>query len=505
MNNNKFPWFILLGFILLKFILQYFAVSPVYELHRDEFLHLDQANHLQWGYPSVPPFSSWQALIIKWLGNGIFWVRFFPALAGALTIWVVWETVKLLEGTLYAAIIACCCLLFSALLRLNILFQPNSFDIFFYTFIFFFIIRYIRTDKSINLYFLGLSIGFGILNKYNVGFLLIGLLIALPFTQQKKLFLKRDFWLAMLLALLLISPNIWWQFQNGLPVIWHMKTLEKTQLINVSRVDFLLEQLKFFFGALPFWLGGLLAILFYKPFKRYRIIAFAYLLTILLFVYLHGKGYYAIGLYPILFAFGAVYLDRTLSTKRTAWIKPVLIVANILLIVVFAQNLLPISSPAEIVAHKNVGEKLGAHRWEDGKEHPLPQDFADMLGWKEMASKADAAFSKIPVQERKNTLVICDNYGQTGAINYYSKKIKNAVSFSLDYIPWFPEIKNTQHVIRISEQPNHDYDTNFKNTLKIGEVENQYAREKGTVIYLLSYPDQFILQKLKYRLKADVE
>ncbi|KKX47100.1 hypothetical protein L950_0228290 [Sphingobacterium sp. IITKGP-BTPF85] len=25
--------------------------------------------------------------------------------------------------------------------------------------------------------------------------------------------------------------------------------------------------------------------------------------------------------------------------------------------------------------------------WEDGKEHQLPQDFADMLGWKELAKK----------------------------------------------------------------------------------------------------------------------
>ncbi len=365
-NNNKFPYYILVGIILLKFILQYFAVSPVYELHRDEFLHLDQANHLQWGYPSVPPFTSWQALIIKWLGNRVIWVRFFPALAGALTIWVVWETVKLLEGTLYAAIVASCCLLFSALLRLNILFQPNSFDILFYTLIFFFITRFIKTRENTNLYYLGLSIGFGLLNKYNVGFLLIGFLGALPFTQERKLLLNRDFWFAMLLALLIISPNIWWQFQNGLPVIWHMKTLEKTQLINVSRAGFLLEQIKFFFGAIPFWLGGLLAIIFYTPFKTYRIIALAYILTISLFVYLHGKGYYAIGLYPILIAFGAVYLDRILSIKRTAWIKPVLIGANILLIAAFAKNLLPISSPEEIVSRNNGSEKLGAHRWEDG-------------------------------------------------------------------------------------------------------------------------------------------
>ncbi|WP_346069745.1 hypothetical protein [Sphingobacterium siyangense] len=49
---------ILIGLILLKFIIQYQLISPIYELQRDEFLHLDQANHLAWGYLSVPPLTS---------------------------------------------------------------------------------------------------------------------------------------------------------------------------------------------------------------------------------------------------------------------------------------------------------------------------------------------------------------------------------------------------------------------------------------------------------------
>lgn len=34
---------ILTGFILLKFLLQYILISSGYDLHRDEYLHLDQA------------------------------------------------------------------------------------------------------------------------------------------------------------------------------------------------------------------------------------------------------------------------------------------------------------------------------------------------------------------------------------------------------------------------------------------------------------------------------
>ena len=33
-------------------------------------------------------------------------------------------------------------------------------------------------------------------------------------------------------------------------------------------------------------------------------------------------------------------------------------------------------------------QKLGLLRWEDSKDHLLPQDFADMLGWKKLVFKS---------------------------------------------------------------------------------------------------------------------
>src|SRR5215213_7147677 len=97
---------ILLLFILAKIILQYFLINPQYDLQRDEYLHLDQANHLAWGYISVPPVTSWISWIIKLLGNGVFWIKFFPAAFGALTLLLVWKTVEELGGSLFARVLA---------------------------------------------------------------------------------------------------------------------------------------------------------------------------------------------------------------------------------------------------------------------------------------------------------------------------------------------------------------------------------------------------------------
>ena len=38
-------------------------------------------------------------------------------------------------------------------------------------------------------------------------------------------------------------PNLLWQAGNGWPVVTHMRELAETQLVNVERIGFLLEQL----------------------------------------------------------------------------------------------------------------------------------------------------------------------------------------------------------------------------------------------------------------------
>ena len=158
---------ILFGFILLKFLLQYILISSDYDLQRDEYLHLDQGQHLAWGFQSVPPFTSWISYLIHLLGNSVFWIKFFPTLFGALTILIVWKAIEELNGNLFALILGATCILFSALLRLNTLYQPNSFDVLSWTAFYFIILKYFKTENT-NWLFIGAFVfAFGFLNKYN--------------------------------------------------------------------------------------------------------------------------------------------------------------------------------------------------------------------------------------------------------------------------------------------------------------------------------------------------
>ncbi|MEJ5994643.1 glycosyltransferase family 39 protein [Pedobacter sp. Du54] len=475
---------ILLGFIVVKIVLQYLVIHPIYDLQRDEFLHLDQAKHLAWGYHSIPPVTSWISWLILHLGNSYFWVKFFPALFGALTILVVWKTVESLKGSLYACILTATALTFSSLLRINMLYQPNSLDILCWTLVYYTFIRFIQTENYKWLYAMAISFAIGFLNKYNIAFCLLGLLPAILLSEQRKLFLKPQFYIALFIGLAIVSPNLTWQFQHDFPVLKHMKELQETQLVHVERMDFVKDQIMFFFSSLLIIIAGFISLFTYKTFKPYRIFFYAILFTLTLFIYLKAKGYYAIGLYPIFFAFGAVYISYLFRHGWKIYLRFVPIVIILLLFIPLLDRALPLKKPNEYFKE---GQQ---HTWEDGKKHPISQDFADMLGWQELARKVDSIYLMLPNKE--TIFVLCDSYGQAGAINYYTKvKGLKADSFTDDYINWVNLDREIKTVIRVKEVKNLTSTRDlslFNKVVGVGEIKNEYAREKGTQIILLSEP-----------------
>lgn len=437
-----------MGFILIKFILQYLLLDSGYDLHRDEYMHLDQAHHVAWGYISVPPVTSWFSYLIYLLGNTEFWVKFFPALFGALTLVLVWKAIEKLGGNLYAQSLAAICLIFSSLARLNILFHPNSFDILAWTFVYFSLLCFIRSGKNKWLYWLGIGIGFGFLNKYNIAFQVLGLIPALLLTSERKIFKNPHLYAAFGLAFLIALPNLIWQVQNDFPVLWHMRMLSQYQLVNVNRVDFINDQFFFFFGSIFILLLALISYFTYSPFRKYQVFFWATIFTLAIFTYFRAKGYYAIGLYPIHFAFGAMYLSYLLRKSWGNYLKPVAMIIPIGLFILAAPISYPIGNPEYLKGVQSRHPDLMENRWEDGEIHDLPQDFADMLGWKELAEKVDLAYAKAPADEY--TVIICDNYGQAGAINFYTQtKGLRAVTMNADYVNWIDLSREIKNVILV--------------------------------------------------------
>ena len=474
MNRHRL---ILFFAILVKLVLQFALVLPEYELHRDEFLHIDQGKHLAWGYVSVPPLTSWTSWLVLQFGAPELLVRLIPALWGAATLVLIYKMVKLLGGNAFALSLALSCAVFSGLMRLNMLYQPNSADVFFWTLLFYLLMAYSkwRTDKY--LYFTALAFAFGMLNKYNIAILALSLFAGLAVAGPRHIFFEKHLYLAAALALAILLPHLYWQFSNHFPVIAHMAELRETQLINVDRMDFIKDQILFFAGAIWVVAAGLIALS--RPESReFRFIPVAFVTALLLFTLMRAKGYYAVGLYPVLLAAGAVAFGKL----RNRVLRAALLIFPALLFAAIVDVAFPLRSAQFIAQNPGNYQKLGMLTWEDGKQHALPQDFADMLGWKELAQKVSAATNNLS----GSTLILCDNYGQAGAINYYAPG-RNAVSRNADYVNWFPRGK-IDHVIWVREAQNaHPRETlgKFRIVRRAGKIENPYARESGSTIYLL--------------------
>jgi hypothetical protein len=375
------------------------------------------------------------------------------------------------------------------LLKINTLYQPNSLDFLCWTLLFYTLLKYLKSKERRWLYYAALVFAVGFLNKYNIVFLLLGLIPALALTPQRKIFRDKNLYYAAALALILILPNLIWQVRNDFPVIWHMRTLSETQLVNVSRISFWREQTLFFAGTILVVLLGFVSFFTFPKFRPYRTFFYTYLFTMGIFTLFRAKGYYAIGIYPVFLAFGAVYLEHLLSGPKARWARIPVLLLPVLTFIPMYSLVLPVLSPEQIIAKKEQFDALGLTRWEDGQLHEIPQDYADMLGWRELAGLVDSAYTMI--DDKAHTLVHCDNYGEAGAINFYGHPYSEALSMNADYIKWYPldayEIRN---VILVSDPFDDDPERSrekkfFEEVIFIGEITHPYAREKGCRVHLL--------------------
>ncbi|MDR0792185.1 MAG: glycosyltransferase family 39 protein [Chitinophagaceae bacterium] len=492
LNNKRIIYF----FAVIKFIIPFVLIHSSFQLHRDEYLYLADAKHLAWGYLEMPPALALLGYASNLFTGSFYAVYVWTALFGALTLIVAGKIILELKGNVYAVVIGCLAFLTSAFLRINILFQPNFLDAFFWTLSCFYIIRLIHSNNKKYLYYLALCFALGFLSKYTIAFFILGFLCSVIFTPLRKWLLSKHFYLSMLLALLIVSPNIFWQYKHHFPVLHHMQLLQKYQLQYNSRIDFLLNQLLMFASSFYVWILGLWFLTINKTGRKYIAIAVIYFVVIGLLLWKNGKFYYAASLYPALLSAGSVYMERLLSSNKIKIIRWAIPVCMLLFAPLSLPITVPCFSPEKLEAfYKKIhAEKIGVLAWEERKNNPLPQDFADMLGWKEMAEKTAKVYRSLPDSVQQKTMVYGDNYGEAGALLFYRKKLGLPEIYSDDasFAFWLPDKFNYQYFLFVAHDmpaANDDFFNHFSKVEIKDSVTDKYAREFGAKIILYSFPD----------------
>jgi len=485
-SNTK--W--ILALAIIKFLLPYLLQSNYYEPQRDEFLYLAEGRHLAWGYMEVPPMLSIFAWLTDFFGGSIFWIKFWPNLFGAFTFILIAKMIDHLGGKWFAILLALFPFVFSGWLRMFFLFQPNAPEIFFDTLMVYGVFRFVQTSKDKWLYVIGIAIGLGLLSKYTVAFWTVSLLLGLCLFNARSVLANKHFYFSLLLAAFIFLPNFLWQYQHNFPVFFHMNELKETQLQYVSVLGFFSGQFLMYLPVFFVWIAGLIALIFVFQFRKFRSFAVAFIIYQLLMILFQGKDYYTAGTFTVLFAFGAYWLEQLTGGKKK-WLRPAMIVFSCGLGIILWPILLPVAKPASLSNYYEMIslKKTGGLRWEDHKDHPLPQDFADMLAWKEMTEKTEKAYGRLSENEKKSSVIWCDNYGQAGAFNFYKgHAFPESYSSNASFLFWLPDISEVENFVVITKDIHEEITGQFQTTIVADSITNKYAVEYGTKILILKKP-----------------
>jgi hypothetical protein len=507
--NKRLFWLLTGGLVLAKLLI-HLLTNTNYELHRDEMLYFSMGNHLSWGFASTPPLMSFLAFIdIHVFGYHEFAVKFFPALFGASIIVLIALFVREIGGKGFAVFTGSFAYIIStSMLRTSSLFMPVIFELFFWMLFLFFILKLINRQNP--KYWIGIGISFGLafLNKYSILFLGFSTVIALLISQHRKLLFSKYLIYGALLSICIALPNIIWQVNHRFPVVTHMRELYRTQLIYVPVKVFISEQILMNFSCILIWFSGLLAILYYKAEKKFRVFAWLYFIIILVFLIAKGKHYYTLGIYTMFFAFGGYYLEKYLVGKQKI-IRNSILVFSLIMSLVFLPLGLPILPQPQMEKYCLAFSKYITPipmRNEDNSYTSIPQDYMDMTGWKELAELASVAYNKLDSTQKKDCIFYANDYGQAGAIDFYGKKshLPAPVCTSDSYIFWAPDSLTASNFI-ISDSHLGDIPELFNNYAEVGEVKNIYFRENGIKIYFCQNPKPLLKEFFIKRIKEHKE
>lgn len=398
------------------------AITP-YGFHRDEFLYLAMGQYLRFWSMDFPPLIAVLANTARALfGDTLFAIRLFPALAGTVLIVLTAMIARELGGRRLAQGIAgFAVLLAPVFLRPAALFQPVVFDQLWWTLGFLGLVKIARTGEHRWWLLLGVAGGLGLLTKFSIGFFAAGALVGLLLTSQRRWLGSRWPYVAAALALVLGSASIIGQIRLGFPVAGYMSELQEAQLARVNAAEFLGGQVMLLGPALLLAIGGLVYLFRAEPMRPYRVIAWTCVTIFLLLLIMRGKAYYVAPIYPALLAAGGVTLEAASSRVRRV------LVPAFALVMLAAGSValpfgLPVVSPEPMARYSAKLGLTSAVTTNRGVVLPLPQDYADMLGWEEMVAAVSRHYHQLLREDRAQAVIIGSNYGEAGALDFYGPR-----------------------------------------------------------------------------------
>jgi len=147
--------------------------------------------------------------------------------------------------------------------------------------------------------------------------------------------------------------------------------------------------------------------------------------------------------------------------------------------------------PVDAFLHYSSGIPAFRVKTERDATVPLPQLYADMFGWDDMAAVVASVYYNLPAAERSGCAILAGNYGEAGAIDYYGPKLglPKAISGHNSYFDWGPRQYSGDCMIIFGERAK-EFTTLFGQVERVATISNLHAMavEQNVPVFICRKP-----------------
>jgi hypothetical protein len=461
-----------------------------YGVFRDELYYVACGEHLDFGYVDHPPLVALIARVAHFtFGESVRGLRVFPALCAAATVLVVAELAKALGGDRFAQLLAAVCVaVVPEFLGTCHFLSMNSVLLVAWPLAALLAVQAVVHGRSRAWIPFGVVCGLSLLAKHSTLFFGAGLAAGMLATSHRRALMTRGPWIGVAIATVLFAPNLAWEHVHGWPTLEFMHNAQAKKMVHLGLLAFLRAEIdNMLVFTLPVWACGVAWLLLAKQARPFRFLGVAFLAVFVIVALAHGKPYYVAPAFPIVYAAGAVAIERFVRARyQRAAVVATLFAGG----AVAAPMALPILDPPTWVRYASA---LGVANGSDEKHEmgPLPQHFADQFGWEAMARRIARAYEGLSPEERAVVVIYGSNYGEAGAVDFFGPGLglPAAASGHNAYFMWGPPERGGEVLIVVGED-REDLEKVYADVRQVDETDEAYAMpyENHQPIYVCRSP-----------------
>ncbi|MEU5553643.1 glycosyltransferase family 39 protein [Micromonospora sp. NPDC047793] len=451
-----------------------------YGLSDEEYYFISAGRHLDWGYADQPPLVPLVARLMDTIAPGsTFMMRLpdvFLLMAGVL---LVGQLAREFGARGRAQFLAACGYSV-AFLPSGCVLDTDTFSDTLWLVIMLLVTRWVRLYRQgraidVLLIWAGVATAVSLQVKFQVLILWAAIVLAVLVAGPQDMLRRRALWIGFGIAGLTAIPTMAWQATHGWP------QLRMTGVLAAENL--------WFFG--PWWtfftylllmtgmgIGTVLAIIgLWKLFRwpglqDFRFLGWTSVLVIALVFVTRGRFTYAIGVFPLLYAAAAVYVQSKRPAWWWRWTVSLPIVALSFFPPVTEMNWKPESS---ITQPQTKAELLS--RLQDVR----------MLGWPEYTDSVSRAYHSLPPEVAARATIVTQHFGQAGVLEVLGTRepynLPKPYSASRGF-GYFDRPKGQVGTVMWVGGSEEDLRAHFRDVRQIGEVTARVNPELGTAIWL---------------------